>query len=937
MGTPPPPDLAPAFRFRLPNPPPVFVGRIGELERLAQLVASGPLGVVTGHGGVGKSALVQEVVHRRLRGWGERCVTVRARKEDDFDQLGVDLLQALTRLELVEGTFDSPDRLAASVIDVAERRRALVVIEDLHHLAKEDAERWLELLASYARDSRWLATTRTRPVCARIQELVVELGPLSTEASLELARSCRPEASAEELADLLHAGEGSPFWIRQLAAGAADGARDLLDGLPQEAVRYLAMLSILEQPVRREHLPAAVGEARRALERRGVIVSDAETHRLHDAAVDHVLGHLTTAERARAQQDAARALGSAPLATAQLEAFRLLLLQRDLDTAEDLLASHRAWVSEGLGPRLWALLAKENDARFATAKLHVALEVASHTSLSWLVSQPAPITRPERLTWIHGLLRSGRSRQAMEELQAILAEAPADDEVLLLHARALCDAGYPQRSVEVLRSIEPASRVERARRDLHLAKALYHADDSHGSAQLLERLSRELEALPRTVARELSGERRGLLMQLGLNDEIGEDPTVETRGFGAQALIFYGMRLAASGRFGGSKHVLARLMKTADLPASSSVLANVASAVLRVPRGEFRGLDVLARNTIHEAEELGNATLYHWAYMMERFVNLGRALEKPELPWAPAIPPPTGVPERYLRVLRAAHAARRGERVAEEDIPVARAGDGPLVECVCQLTEGMVRLVAGDAERAAFLAAQVRHRAVREGYSFLEGEALLIRVCADLSLGRTVELARGVEELSNLAAAFQFRRYRVLARLVGSALEEEPDVPLLLAMREEDASPMAARVAACLLGGPPVRDAMDRLLYEGLSARWRSRVEPLEAGRDPSWVFDPGRRVVYLPERAPSATPLALRILDGLFEAGGAASLPEVARFGWDIDEYHQLRDSKRVHVAIRRLRRAIEDDPSKPTRLVTTEEGYGFCGDAPPARIRPR
>ncbi|MCA9606998.1 MAG: hypothetical protein KC619_15430 [Myxococcales bacterium] len=242
-----------------------------------------------------------------------------------------------------------------------------------------------------------------------------------------------------------------------------------------------------------------------------------------------------------------------------------------------------------------------------------------------------------------------------------------------------------------------------------------------------------------------------------------------------------------------------------------------------------------------------------------------------------------------------------------------------------------------DAERAAFLAAQVRHRAVREGYSFLEGEALLIRVCADLSLGRTVELARGVEELSNLAAAFQFRRYRVLARLVGSALEEEPDVPLLLAMREEDASPMAARVAACLLGGPPVRDAMDRLLYEGLSARWRSRVEPLEAGRDPSWVFDPGRRVVYLPERAPSATPLALRILDGLFEAGGAASLPEVARFGWDIDEYHQLRDSKRVHVAIRRLRRAIEDDPSKPTRLVTTEEGYGFCGDAPPARIRPR
>jgi hypothetical protein len=35
------------------------------------------------------------------------------------------------------------------------------------------------------------------------------------------------------------------------------------------------------------------------------------------------------------------------------------------------------------------------------------------------------------------------------------------------------------------------------------------------------------------------------------------------------------------------------------------------------------------------------------------------------------------------------------------------------------------------------------------------------------------------------------------------------------------------------------------------------------------------------------------------------------------------------MQVAVRRLRLALEDDPSRPTRIVTLDDGYGF-GDEP-------
>ena len=84
-----------------------------------------------------------------------------------------------------------------------------------------------------------------------------------------------------------------------------------------------------------------------------------------------------------------------------------------------------------------------------------------------------------------------------------------------------------------------------------------------------------------------------------------------------------------------------------------------------------------------------------------------------------------------------------------------------------------------------------------------------------------------------------------------------------------------------------------------------------------------------------SLSPLALRLLNCLFEAGPeGASLGQMAERIWGIDDFHQLRDSKRVHVAVRRVRTLLEDDPSVPTRLRTVDEGYALSTLDGPVRL---
>ncbi len=72
-----------------------------------------------------------------------------------------------------------------------------------------------------------------------------------------------------------------------------------------------------------------------------------------------------------------------------------------------------------------------------------------------------------------------------------------------------------------------------------------------------------------------------------------------------------------------------------------------------------------------------------------------------------------------------------------------------------------------------------------------------------------------------------------------------------------------------------------------------------------------------------------------LFE-GGEAGVPldAIGRSAWSLDEFHQLRDSKRVHVAVRRIRLVLEEDPSDPKRLLTIDGGYCLSAQSAPGKL---
>ncbi|MCB9656815.1 MAG: helix-turn-helix domain-containing protein [Polyangiales bacterium] len=869
---------APLLRHRLANAPSVFLGRDAEEDALRVRLRRGPVSVVCGAAGHGKSALVQAVLRDAPQVRVVRCQVGQA-----LSAVGAELMHAFGA-----ETTGAEDTASAAwpslVLDAAEQGSHVVVLEDLHLLERSSAARWLDVLACYARTSRWIVTSRERPTLAAIQEQVVMLGPLDDAATRALTRACGAWLSELEVERIASASRGSPGAVREQVASARSG-----EAGASSALEARAPAGTLAPPPERPH-----GE------------------------------EAATPAPARPTSE-------------PLDELRALLREDARGAAAALLHDRQeSWLRSGRANELWAALETEHDDRLRPAKMTVALELGSRDALEWLTEHAHAEGGDERLLWAKGLLQRGRSAQATEVLESDMDQASPNEARLLL-GEALCSAGRPQQAIAVLRQVEPKSATERVARDLRLCRALFHAGQSTEAGLLLASADRVLRGIPREEAGVLLGERMGLSMQLGLKAE----PTREAEAslLGRHGRVFAGIRLLAEGRAGRARHLLRTLDKESELPAGVRLLSAVGTGLLRVTGGHYVGLATGTREVLREAEQLGNATLYQWAFMLERLVSLGASMDSPEPTWSSHVPLPVGVFARYLLALRVAHRARRGELVRDEQLPRAQPGDGPLVTCVCELLQVHVCLLRGEAARAERLAAQLAQKSADLRFLFFEGEVLLMLCYAQLALGRHDLLSTSVEALARVARRTRSRRYMVIAELLRAALGPAPNVHKLTKLASlRDASPTAARVASTLLGASASADSLDQLLVRGISARWHADIQPLTAGRRALWVFDPETGLLFLTDRCEQASPLLARILSCLFDAAasplGYATLEDLARTVWDVSDYHALRDAKRVHVAIRRLRTLIEDDASAPTRLLTVDGGYTLARAERPARV---
>ena len=197
-----PPVRAPVLRTHVPNPPPVFVGRVEEAARLAAAIKRGPVAVVWGLGGLGKSSLVAHVLHTRFRARVRRTVWVTIPEADTPDHAAIEVLRAVTEaygFRDIDWRALLADRalLTATLVELVDKLGCWVVLDDLHHDDADDGEAARTLLstvARYATRGRWIATSRFDPHLGELSEQVVKLGAISDAALAKLARACAPRS-----------------------------------------------------------------------------------------------------------------------------------------------------------------------------------------------------------------------------------------------------------------------------------------------------------------------------------------------------------------------------------------------------------------------------------------------------------------------------------------------------------------------------------------------------------------------------------------------------------------------------------------------------------------------------------------------------------------------------------------------------------------------
>jgi len=353
----------------------------------------------------------------------------------------------------------------------------------------------------------------------------------------------------------------------------------------------------------------------------------------------------------------------------------------------------------------------------------------------------------------------------------------------------------------------------------------------------------------------------------------------------------------------------------------------VAHAGARLAAGELEGLDDALDATHREAQRAGRTDDVAMVAIMRAELLMLRGVPVP-VPEAPPAPR-SAVFASMWALTRVIARLRAGERT-----PVPEPAPHPEPRILHAIAGATGAVAAGTVARSAARAVEL---ATAHGYRVREAEARL--ACADaLALcGRWADVAAEARAVCELGQAMPSARFVEEGRF-DAALAEPGIDPAAVerAAQLASTSPVAARRARALLGGAPPLDVVDAAVIAAVE-RSRGWVRPalVVPARDggewaPAWGLDVGRSAVWLPDGRTldlSRRRLLFALLDALARLGGDASKEELVREVWQLRDYHPLRDDNRLHASIRKLRRALEDEPGSPARLLTTARGYALGG----------
>ncbi|GAB5549238.1 MAG: hypothetical protein SangKO_089980 [Sandaracinaceae bacterium] len=938
------------LKHRLPNPPPLFVGRGRELDWLAAALGRGPVVVLTGPGGIGKTSLFLRMIHERFAPKIPQTVYLGLRPGVPTDQVRFDLVKVLAEsarasVDLAAVASD-PEALTEAAIDIAEEAELWVVIDDAHHADAGEMGELLTMLSAYARRSRWLVTSRMEPKASALAGQVLPVGAMGEGELIQLARGLT-EAEGTTDADLhraIAASAGSPWFLHQyVVAGPSqleESRARLLGDLPDAVHAFLDVMSALQIPLPEDVLselaPLPTPALLAGLERRGVLHRDASGLRLHDVVAEW-LAPSGTARPTRELERIAATLATRDDPVLLVESARLFRDAGRLDTLAALLDEQAEQLfAHAQAPRLWAVIGELRDPRLVGHQLRCAAELGNPTALG-AVRSPTGREPAERLAWAATVYARGDVGQASalaDEIQRAAAGGEAH-EAGLLCARCLLHEAREADALALLAGLDGPTPSVAFRRDALRARA-YAALADPAAEETLARLRRTAEAMFEEL--EALHDVALALMELGrleAADELLERLTATPRG-GRASLLVARWALLSRARIrleAGDAAAAAALLDAVRPYARSASLLRPFLTELEVERrlavGDLAGLDAVIEAGMAEASSLDRRLWSKLAVSRERLRTM-RGLAPED---APDVVGAVAGAERARWTLARRRGALRHGRVQEG---VRQEGGGALA----LLLDADAALVGDEPERAFDAAERALREATRRDRALLALEAALaLADAAAVSVSPEVQAA-GARALVEASARIGSTRGRLAAEL-----HQGFDDPAVLerVAAFADVSPVAARRARALLvdaSARPTLDAVDARVVAALRSRSPLAVATVSfevglreegASWRPGWGLDGRRQRVWLEDGRTvdlSRKALPWKLLTTLLAAeGGRASKEELALRVWEERLYHPGRHDGRIHMSIRKLRELIEDDPSRPTRLLTDDDGYRLGG----------
>lgn len=877
------------LRLRPPNPPSPFLGRDDDVARLSTLLDRGPVAIVWGFSGVGKSALVQATLD--ARGPEALARTVWLRSDGD-------VLRALSAC-LVELGADAGAGVADVAEDVAEALEATglqVVVDGIERLGDDAGLAALaRLLSRHARRARLLCICREDPRDAMLLTRTLRVAPLGDDVLARLVDTIAPGQPKGARRALVQAAQGSPWRLVQLTLDGGGGvsapeasllalspvARGLLATLALADVGL--PLAILQQATR---LPD--DEALRALSRRGWLERVGDVLHLHHAAVALVAAGISSEERRRRRTRLLDAL-LAPGGHDRPVALALRLAREVLDDEGAAAAAPHvrqlvrqagpALCARGEAPALWALavaaglLALDDDDDVTAAVADLAVDVGDSA-----VALAVDVGR-----------RGQRAGAAGRMACAALAHAGGDQD----NARAL------------LRTLPDDTDLVGGDGGLlgrALALALERGDDD-----IVDGLVDRAPAPWRPALAALRERGPGTVT----TSPLSLWPTLPAP-LQAPLLPALGRALLAAGRVDDALGVVGDGGGGDTAHEREIVLVQARARALA---GDPDPWTTTTTSLSADAARALEAGLWRFSVRMRR--GLDDDAERARLRLAVD---EQGVPPRLQRlaaIVREGGAAERDRRHSAD----------PFVD---EVLLALARAPQMARERARALRAAARAGGDRLAALELAG------VVGDAMIGTAdaaglVDLARAIrteaKALSSPRGLDEATLFLALARSDASGVDGAG-----LAGLAQGGHGALVRRRARLLLGDDVDDAFDR-------APWRTRPGPAPVhsaivavagdALDRAWTVDEARRrivvghdvVVDLADKG-----ILFGLLVALGRRGGAATKEQLQQDVWGEQRYHPLRHDNRLKVAVRKLRRLLEDalgdDP-----LEASDDGYRLRG----------